>query len=378
MRLTFRSSGVILSKKGKRTDLFMAKVVVGMSGGVDSAVTAYLLKEAGYEVTGLTIRTWEAAADEVSRCCEIDRAQETARILGIPYQTINCAQAFREHVTEPFVREYVRGRTPSPCIDCNRFVKWEWMLYRANVLGAEYVATGHYAAVRQLENGRYTVQKAVHAEKDQTYMLYRLSQEQLKRTLMPLGAYAKTEVREIAAKAGLPSASAPDSQEICFVTEGHYADYIEARAGAAVPREGRFVDEDGVCLGTHKGIIHYTVGQRRGLGLPLGFPAYVKEIRANTNEVVIAKEEALYHSALLCERVNFMSIDGLEPGTALRALVKIRYAHKGEMAELTSAENGCLLIRFDKPVKAPAPGQSAVFYDAENCVIGGGIISEIL
>ena len=356
----------------------MAKVVVGMSGGVDSAVTAYLLKEAGYEVTGLTIRTWEADADEVSRCCEIDRAAETARILGIPYQTINCAQAFREYVTEPFVREYIGGRTPSPCIGCNRHVKWEWMLYRANVLGAEYVATGHYASVRQLENGRYTVQKAVHAEKDQTYMLYRLTQEQLKRTLMPLGSYAKQEVRRIAEEAGLPSASAPDSQEICFVTDGHYADYIEAHAKEQLPRGGYFVDEDGVRLGMHKGIIHYTVGQRRGLGLPLGYPAYVKEIRAASGEVVIGKEDSLFHSAVLCERLSFLSIAGLKPGEILRAMVKIRYAHKGEMAELEAQEDGRLLVRFANPVKAPAPGQSAVFYDEEGCVIGGGVIAQSL
>ena len=356
----------------------MAKVVVGMSGGVDSAAAAYLLKEAGYEVSGLTIRTWAAEAEEVSRCCEIDQARETARVLEIPYHVLNCAQAFREHVTEPFVREYIRGRTPSPCIGCNRYVKWEYMLYRANVLGAEYVATGHYAQIRKLENGRYTVQKAVHAEKDQTYMLYRLTQEQLERTLMPLGGYAKQEVRALAEKAGLPPAHAADSQEVCFVTEGKYTEYIEEHAEGPVPKEGRFVDEDGMFLGTHKGIIHYTVGQRRGLGLPLGYPAYVKEIRPETDEVVIGKEESLYHGALLCGDVHFMSIPGLAAGEKQRADVKIRYAHKGEMAELEMAEDGRLRICFDHPVRAAAPGQSAVFYDGEGCVIGGGVIDEIL
>ena len=252
----------------QRKGQVMAKVIVGMSGGVDSAVTALLLKEAGYEVEGVTLRTWDTEETEVSRCCEIDGARETAEKLGIPFHVLNVSSAFKKNVTEPFIREYLRGRTPNPCVFCNRAVKWEWLIYMANVLQADYVATGHYAEIRKLPNGRYTVRKAAYAPKDQTYMLYRLSQEQLSRTIMPLGTYDKNDVRKIAADAGLPSASSPDSQEICFVTEGHYADYIREHAKDPVPGAGNYVDETGRILGQHKGIIHYTVGQRRGLEIP--------------------------------------------------------------------------------------------------------------
>lgn len=352
----------------------MSKVVVGMSGGVDSAVTALLLKEAGYDVIGVTLRTWDSEEAEISRCCEIDGARETARILGIPFHTLNCSSTFKEKVTRTFVREYLRGRTPNPCVICNREVKWEWLLYMANVLQAEYVATGHYANILTLENGRVTVKKASYAPKDQTYMLYRLSQEQLKRTIMPLGNYNKEDVRKIAEKNGLPSAKAPDSQEICFVTEGHYADYIDEHAEEPVPGEGCFVDVSGKCLGKHKGITHYTIGQRKGLGLAMGHPVYVNHVDPVRNEVVVGTEEELFRSDILCEDLNFLSIEGLSPGEKIRAQVKIRYAHKGENAELEMLPEGLLKVSFDTPVRAPAPGQSAVFYDENDCLIGGGFI----
>ncbi len=354
----------------------MTRVIVGMSGGVDSAVTAYLLKRAGYDVIGTTLRIWESADGQESRCCEIDDARHTAWKLGIQYYALNSISDFEKSVTEPFMHCYIAGRTPNPCVFCNRHVKWEKMLYFAGVMGADYIATGHYASVIKLPNGRFTVRKARHAEKDQTYMLYRLSQEQLAATLMPLGDYTKEQVRNIAREAGLSVAEKADSQEICFVTDGNYADFIKNNAKVPIPPSGNFVTEDGMVLGTHKGIINYTVGQRKGLGLPLGYPAYVKEIVPATNEVVISTEDSLYSREIICGDLNFLSIDGLLPGEKLRCIVKIRYHHKGEPAEIGMQEDGHLRIVFDTPVRAATPGQSAVFYGDEDYVIGGGIIEK--
>ena len=350
----------------------MAKVVVGMSGGVDSAVAAYLLKKEGYEVIGLTIRTWNS--DEgYSRCCEIDDAREVCRTLDIPYYVMNCENAFREYVTEPFIRNYLEGRTPNPCVGCNRHVKWNNMIYRADVLQAEYVATGHYAHVIQ-KNGRYTVKTADHADKDQTYMLYQLTQEQLKRTLMPLGGLDKESVRAIAAEAGIHIAGKKDSQEICFVTDGNYADYINEHADTSSVKEGNFVDMDGNVLGTHKGIINYTVGQRKGLGIALGYPAFVKKIDAEKNEITLCDEAAVFANSITCGELNFMSIPAPAVGVEIKSNVKIRYHHKAQSASMMITDEGTLLIKFTEPVKAPAPGQSAVFYDDDGCVMGGGII----
>lgn len=353
----------------------MEKVLVGMSGGVDSAVAAYLLKKEGYDVIGVTLRTWESSNGEESRCCEIDDARRVANFLGISYHVHNCTSEFREYVTEPFINDYINGLTPNPCIGCNRYVKWEKMMYLARVMDAKYVATGHYAFVEKLDNGRYSVKKALHAEKDQTYMLYRLSQEQLSSTLMPLGKYSKDEVREIAVKAGIPVAEKPDSQEICFVPDDDYAGFIEENAAGKLHGEGSFVDEDGKPLGKHKGIIHYTVGQRKGLGLPLGYPAYVKEIRPLENEVVISKEGSLYRDEIVLRDVNYLSIENIPERGKIRCTVKIRYHHPGRTAVIENAGEGRVRIVFDEPVKAAAPGQSAVFYDEDGCVIGGGIIS---
>ncbi len=353
----------------------MPKVVVGLSGGVDSAVTAYLLKTAGYEVIGMTLKTWIASDGKDSRCCEIDDAAHVAEKLGIPYFVTNCVSEFRNKVIDPFINDYLHGLTPNPCTVCNRQVKWEGMLSAAGTMGADYIATGHYASVVRLPNGRYTVAKALHAEKDQTYMLYRLSQEQLQATLMPLGKLTKKEVRRIAEEAGLPVASKPDSQEICFVPDDDYAGFIEENAGTAVPGEGHFVDENGKCLGTHKGIIHYTVGQRKGLGLAMGYPAYVRKIDAGTNEVVIGKEDSLYSRNVICRNLNFMGIPPMEEGERLRCFAKIRYHHPVKSAEIEMTGPDEVKILFDEPVRAAAPGQSAVFYDEEDRVIGGGTIA---
>ncbi len=352
------------------------RVIVGMSGGVDSAVTAFLLKEAGYEVIGVTLRTWQADEGPGSRCCDIDDARAAAERIGIRYLTFNCTMDFQRYVVEPFMEGYRSGITPNPCIECNRYVKWDKLLFYSRLLEADHVATGHYASVVKLDNGRYTLKKALHSEKDQTYMLYKLTQEQLSATLMPLGDYTKNEVRKIAEEAGLTVASKPDSQEICFVANGGYADYIKDNSGPVLPEEGFFIDESGIILGRHKGIVNYTVGQRKGLGIALGYPVYVKEIRSWSNEIVLGDEQSLYCSELFCRDVNFMSISWLQPGESIRCFVKIRYRHEGLPAVITAADNGSVKVNFEEPAKAATPGQSAVFYNEKDEVIGGGIIAE--
>ena len=347
----------------------MAKVIVGMSGGVDSGTAAYLLKQAGYEVIGLTLLT----NPQGGQAREIEDARRIAEKLQIPNYSPNVADLYDERVKQPFYDAYLHGQTPNPCIECNRILKWDRLLYYAAELGADYVATGHYASVVQLPNGRYTVRQADFAEKDQTYMLYRLTQDQLAHTLMPLGKYSKPEVRRIAEQAGLNVAQKRDSQEICFVTDGNYADYIIRDPNRTVPGEGNFVSEDGKILGKHKGIIHYTVGQRKGL-IAAGYPIFVKQIRPDTNEVVLGEEKSLYSSMIRCERLNFMSIPDLGVGETLRARVKIRYHHAGEQASIRRDSDDSVQILFDAPVRAATPGQSAVFYDEENRIIGGGII----
>ena len=353
----------------------MAKVLVGMSGGVDSAVAALLLKNAGYEVIGATLRTWQADDGEESRCCEIDDAFRSCMKIGIPHHPFNCHADFREKVVDPFVNMYIEGKTPNPCVVCNRCVKWDKMIYLADVLGAEYIATGHYANIVRSENGQYTVKQADFAEKDQTYMLWQLTQDQLKRTLMPLGGLSKEDVRRIAKEADIPVADKPDSQEICFVPDGHYTEFIDTYAPGAAPGPGSFVDENGTVLGTHRGITHYTIGQRRGLGLAMGHYVYVTRIDAEKNEVVIGEESSLYHNSIVCENVNFMGIPEPAPFEEVRCRGKIRYHHPLVDAAIHLDENGCLCVVFDTPVRAPAPGQSAVFYDEDGCVLAGGIIA---
>ena len=352
----------------------MAKVVVGMSGGVDSAVAALLLKEAGYEVIGLTLRTWEAEDGMDSRCCEIDDAADSARKIGIEYHTLNCLSDFKSGVVEPFIDDYLNGYTPNPCVICNRIIKWERLLYFAKVVKADYVATGHYATIVKLDNGRYSARQASHIEKDQTYMLYRLSQEQLSKTLMPLGDKTKDEVRQIAKDAGIAVADKPDSQEICFVSDGKYYEFIENNSDKTIPPEGNFVDVDGNVLGTHKGITHYTVGQRKGLGIALGYPAFVKRINVDTNEVVLCKEEDIYSDEILIRDVNYVGLQPLSEGEEAKCFIKVRYHHKAQSATIRAQDDGSIIAAFDQPVRAASPGQSAVFYDSEGTVLGGGII----
>ena len=353
------------------------KVVVGMSGGVDSSVAAYLLKEQGYDVIGVTMQIWQdesgSLQEENGGCCglsAVDDARRVAAELNIPYYVMNFKQEFKNHVIDYFVEEYECGRTPNPCIACNRYVKWESLLKRSMDIGADYIATGHYARVEQLPNGRYALRVSATSKKDQTYALYNLTQEQLKHTLMPVGEYTKEQIRSIADKISLRVAQKPDSQDICFVPDGDYASFIEETRGEVFP-EGNFVTLDGKVLGRHKGIIHYTVGQRKGLGLSMGYPVFVLEIRPETNEVVIGTNEDSMATRVRANKLNFMTIEDLtEP---MRVWAKIRYNHKGDWCTIEKTGEDEVLCTFEKPQRAVTPGQALVFYDGEY-VLGGGTI----
>lgn len=355
------------------------RVVVGMSGGVDSSVAAYLLKEQGYDVVGVTMQLWQEcggvslSGKEEAGCGwkTVEDAGAVAQVLGIPHYVVDFRERFSCCVKDYFVEEYLRGHTPNPCIVCNRRIKWEALLQWSLELGAQYIATGHYARVVKLPNGRFSLRSSVSSDKDQTYVLYSLTQEQLSRTLMPLGEYEKSRIRAIAREAGLPVAQKPDSQEICFVPDDDYGGFIDRAAGERVPGPGNFVDEEGKVLGRHRGITHYTIGQRRGLGLPMGERVYVTQIRPAANEVVVGREEALFAREICCGQVNFMGVEDLE--APVRAFAKIRYRHKGEYCRVKKTEDGGLRACFEKPVRAPAPGQSVCFY-LDDYVLGGGVI----
>ncbi len=343
----------------------MQTVLVGLSGGVDSSVAAYLLKKQGYQVIGVTMNMWQEAA-------AVEDAGKVAESLQIPFQVLDFKQEFKEKVIDYFVQEYMAGRTPNPCVICNRCMKWEAFLNYAKEIGADYIATGHYARIDRLPNGRFAIRNSVTAKKDQTYALYLLTQEQLAHTLMPVGEYTKEEIRELAKEAGIFVADKPDSQEICFIPDDDYASFIENYVPEKLDTAGNFVTKDGKVLGPHKGITHYTKGQRRGLELAMGERVFVTEIRPDTKEVVIGKNEDLFVTEVFCDRVNFMAIEDLkEP---MRVLGKIRYNHVGEYCVIEKMEDGKVKATFEKSVRAATPGQAMCFYDGEYLVGGGTIL----
>ncbi len=357
-------------------------VVVGMSGGVDSSVCAYLLKEQGYNVIGVTMQIWrpENACDISYNggCCglsAVDDARRVAETIDIPYYVMDFRSEFQKYVIDHFSSQYVKGLTPNPCIECNRHVKWEALLQKARDIGADYLATGHYARISKFDNGRYSISASKTAAKDQTYALYALTQDQLAHTLLPIGEYEKTDVRRIAEEAGLPVAHKKDSQEICFVPDGDYASFIEKEDGVNVPGPGDFVTPSGEFIARHKGITHYTIGQRRGLGVPAGERIYVTDINPESGRVTLGSNEDLMTSAVTADDLRWMGLEGISSGEKIRVKAKIRYNHPGETGFLESAGDGLARVVFDKPVRAAAPGQALVFYDESGTyILGGGTI----
>ena len=357
-------------------------VLVAMSGGVDSAVSAYLLKEQGYNLIGVTMKTWgyDDIPEKDSGCCSLETiysARNVAAQLGFNHYTIDFTDKFNEIVISNFIDEYLKGHTPNPCVLCNKAIKWGALLEKAEALGAQYIATGHYAKLNHDENtNRYYVSAAEDKIKDQSYALWRVSQYALSKTLFPLGGFTKTKIREIAKKLGLKPADTPDSQEICFVPNDDYRQLINIRLPDIDKKlsGGEIVYHDKK-IGTHKGYINYTIGQRRGLNLSLGTPVYVTKIDADNNTIYVDDVEGLYNSSFICNEINLQKTERID--STIKAKVKIRYKDDGNMAMIEPINGSQIKITFDEPKKSITPGQSAVFYDG-NDVIGGGIIQTIM
>lgn len=347
------------------------KIVVAMSGGVDSSVTAALLKAEGHEVIGVTLRLFAERKNAVKCCGGADsaaKARASAQALGIRHYFKSAQGLFSKTVIDNFTASYLSGATPNPCVECNRHLKFSYLFDLARSLGADALATGHYAVIRK-ERGEYGLYRGLDPLKDQSYFLYCLRREQLDRLLFPLGGLEKKEVRRLAAEYGLPSASEPESNDICFVTEGDYADYLRKYAGVK-PRPGYIVDQDGRRLGKHNGFFNFTVGQRRGTGVYGGARLYVAEVRPETNEVVLGPLQAAHGSGFTLSALNWLA----EPGEkAFRSSVQIRYRHKPAPCLVTPLAGGRAGVCLDAPQFAVAPGQAAVFYRGGR-VLGGGTI----
>ncbi|MBR4761609.1 MAG: tRNA 2-thiouridine(34) synthase MnmA [Clostridia bacterium] len=349
----------------------MKKALIAMSGGVDSSVAAYLTLEAGYECIGVTMKLFGGDNAE-SKCCSADDAQDAKSVaarLHIPHYTFNFKSDFEKSVIEPFITAYERGATPNPCIDCNRHLKFAALRTRAYELGCDYIVTGHYARIEK-DGEKYKLLRALDRDKDQSYVLYSLTQQELSHTLFPLGGQTKARTREIAERENFVSAHKPESQDICFVPDGDYAAFIKKRTGKEYP-EGDFVDLSGNVLGRHKGIINYTVGQRKGLGIALGAPAYVKEIDTKNNRVVLCKNEELFTYELFAEDFNWISGEAPKEETECTACVRYRGALKPATAETLA--DGRVRVRFSEPQRAVTPGQAVVLYRGDE-VLGGGTI----
>lgn len=356
------------------------KVVLGMSGGVDSSVAAYLLKEQGYDVIGITLSQVphdEEFDENAGGCCSLSSvldAKIVAHTLGIPHYVINFRDIFEKKVISYFIDEYLQGRTPNPCLMCNKYIRFDKFLDKALELGADYLATGHYAIVdKDNESNRYLMKKSADNRKDQTYFLHTLNQYQLSHTLFPLGGYTKDKIREIAEKAGLYIHNKPDSEEICFIPDNNHGGFIEKRVPEKV-KPGNFVDNEGNVLGQHKGIAYYTIGQRKGLGVATGQRVFVQRIDSDKNEIVLGMENGLYHKKLYAEEINLIPFDSFFGEMEVTA--KIRHTMKESKAIIKPYNKG-VIVEFEDPQRAITKSQAVVFYK-DDLVIGGGIIREVL
>lgn len=353
------------------------KALIAMSGGVDSSVAALLTKEAGYECIGCTMKLYESVDEPACErtCCSLrdtEDARSVAYRLGMPYHVFNFKDEFRQEVIGKFIRSYENGRTPNPCIDCNRYLKFGKLFERAEILGCDKVVTGHYARIEQCGD-RYLLKKALIPDKDQSYVLYSMTQQQLAHTLFPLGGLSKSEVRELARAHAFDTADKAESQDICFVPDGDYAGTIEKYTGKSYPR-GPFLSADGRQLGEHRGLIHYTVGQRKGLGIAAERPLYVRRICPETNAVYLGGKEELFSKGVLVRQMNWIS--GEAPEEAFRCRVKLRYRQQEQPATVEPLGADAASIRFDEPQRAATPGQAAVLYEGD-VVLGGGEIEEV-
>lgn len=356
----------------------MSKALIAMSGGVDSSVAAYLMKEAGYDCVGVTMKLYsneDAGVERTKTCCSLDDVEDARSVayrLHMPYYVFNFTANFEKEVMDRFVHAYENGWTPNPCIDCNRYLKFEKLYLRMQEMQMDTIVTGHYARVAYDEtSGRYLLKKGLDGSKDQSYVLYNLTQEQLAHTQFPVGELSKHRVREIAEEHGFLNADKPDSQDICFVPDGDYARFIERYTGK-VPETGDFLDPEGKRIGTHRGVIHYTIGQRKGLGISAPHPLYVCDICPADNTVTLGYSENLFSRKLTASDVNLISCDSLEEPVRVQA--KIRYRHPAQPATAWMTPDGTLHVEFDEPQRAITCGQAVVLYDGD-VVVGGGRIT---
>ena len=356
----------------------MAKALIAMSGGVDSSAAALLMKNAGFECMGVTMKLRESGGEFSEKaCCTADDAEDARGVcakLGMPFYVFNFTEEFNKNVVDNFVRSYEIGETPNPCIDCNRFLKVGKLYRRAEELGCDVIVTGHYARIEFNENtGRWLLKKSLNAAKDQSYVLYFLSQEQLAHTRLPLGEFAdKADVRSLAENAGLLNAAKRESQDICFVPDGDYARFIREYSGKSYP-EGDFVGTDGTVLGKHRGLIHYTVGQRKGLGISYSEPLYVCKKSPKSNTVILGTEKELFSDELTARDFNWISLPE-PPAEPIEVSVRTRYHAKEARAVAVSNADKTVTIRFEEPQRAISPGQAVVLYDGDT-VVGGGVIA---
>jgi tRNA-uridine 2-sulfurtransferase len=351
------------------------KVVIAMSGGVDSSVAAALLKQQGYEVTGVMLRLWsETGREESNRCCTPDSmalARRVAAHLDIPFYVVDAKELFHSTVVQFFLDGYAQGVTPNPCVICNRQIKWDFLLNHALALGADYLATGHYARKKEEDGGKWRLQRSIDRSKDQSYVLHTLTQEKLAKSLFPVGEYIKPEIRKLAKTFNLPTATRSDSQDLCFLAGEDYREFLRRNA-PGIGRTGPILTRDGKTLGEHQGLAYYTIGQRKGLGVASPVPLYVLAKDAVTNTLIVGSEEELGSSGLVAKDINWISGDA--PTESFRADVKTRYTAKESSATVTLSDGNQADVRFDAPQRDITPGQAAVFYDGD-LVIGGGTIT---